>query len=291
MQLREQGKLDLDDPVKTYLPWFEVTYPSGESSVITIRNLLQHSSGLPDTMPAMIGWVHYDDTTRDQTEVVRRHLAEFNKLKFEPGSKAVYSNLNYMLLGAIIEAVSGKSYETYITENILQPLSMSHTAFVYTSGMAGHEAAGTLPVIHLYTPLLPTLLDPKLLIRERDDKLFWLNRVYIDATPSTGLIGSASDVAQLMMAYLNRGSLNDHLILRPESISLLTDTTPIDGHGLGWFVDKSNLTRYLEHAGGGPGFATMMRLYPDRGIGIAILANGTDLNREGLMDLLANLEW
>jgi CubicO group peptidase (beta-lactamase class C family) len=134
-------------------------------------------------------------------------------------------------------------------------------------------------------------LDPKLLIRERHDKFFWLNRVYIDATPSTGLIGPASDVAQLMMAYLNHGSLDGNLILRPESVALLTDTAPVNGRGLGWFVNEANQTHYLEHAGGGPGFATMMRIYPDRGVGIAVLANGTDLNREGLMELLANLEW
>ena len=291
MQLREQGKLDLDDPVNKYLPWFEVTYPSDKSPIITVRNLLQHTSGLPDTIPAMVGWVHYDDVTLDQTEIVKKHLPEFSTLKFEPGSKAVYSNLNYMVLGAVIESISGQAYDEYITQNILQPLGMSQTGFVYMPTMAEHEAAGTLPVVHFYTPLLPTLLDPGALIRERQGKLLWLNRVYIDATPSTGLIGSAPDVAQLMMAYLNRGRLDGNLILHPESISLLTETAPIDGHGLGWFVNESNNVRYLEHAGGGPGFATMMRLYPDTELGIAILANGTDLARESLMDLLAIMDW
>ena len=291
MQLREQGKLDLDDPVTKYLPWFEVTYPSDKSSIITIRNLLQHTSGLPDTIPAMVGWVHYDDVTLDQTEIVKKHLPEFHTLKFEPGSKAMYSNFNYMILGAIIESISGQAYETYIAQNILKPLGMSRTGFVYTPAMAEHEAAGTLPVVHFYTPLLPTLLDPGALIRERQGKLLWLNRVYIDATPSTGLIGSAPDVARLMMAYLSRGTLDGNLILHPESISLLTETAPIDGHGLGWFVNESNNTGYLEHAGGGPGFATMMRLYPDTELGIAILANGTDLARENLMDLLAIMNW
>jgi CubicO group peptidase (beta-lactamase class C family) len=95
-----------------------------------------------------------------------------------------------MVLGAIIESVSGQTYETYITQNVLQPLGMSQTGFVYTPAMAEHEAAGTLPVVHFYTPLLPTLLDPGTLIRERQGKLLWLNRVYIDATPSTGLIGA-----------------------------------------------------------------------------------------------------
>lgn len=291
MQLQDQGKLNLDDPVIKYLPWFEVNHPSSKSSPVTIRNLLQHTSGLPDTMPAMIGWVHYNDAARSQTEIVKSHLTEFNTLKFEPGEKAVYSNFNYMVLGAIIESVSGQPYEAYITNNILEPLGMSQTNFVYTPAMVKHEAAGTLPLVHFYTPLLPTLLDTNALVRERQGKLLWLNRVYIDATPSTGLIGSAPDVARLMMAYLNRGILDGKRILNPESVSTLTETAPIDGHGLGWFVSEVNGSHFLVHAGGGPGFATIMRLYPDRGFGIVILANGTDLDRDGLLDLLANMNW
>ena len=291
MQLQEQGELNLDNPVTQYLPWFDVTYPSDTSPVITVRHLLQHTSGLPDTIPAMIGWVHYDDATRNQTEIVKKYLPDFKKLKFAPGEKAIYSNFNYMVLGAIIEAVSGQSYETYITENILEPLGMSQTGFVYTPFMGKHEAYGTLPVVHFYTPLLPTLLDTSLLIRERQGKLLWLNRVYIDATPSTGLIGPSTDVARFMLAYLNRGSLNGNQLLQPASISMLTETPPIDGHGLGWVVGNSTNALYLEHAGGGPGFATIMRLYPNKGTGFAILANGTDLDRDGLMDLLATMEW
>ncbi len=291
MQLQEQGNLNLDDEVRKHLPWFEVNYPSTTSPAITIRNLLQHTSGLPDPIPAMIGWVHYTDETFDQTDVLKKYLPEFNTLKFEPGTKAVYGNLNYMVLGAVIEAVSGQSYETYITENILQPLGMSQTSFIYSRAMAEHEAAGTLPVIHFFTPLLPTLLDTNTLIRERDGKMLWMNRVYIDATPSTGLIGSAPDAAKLMMAYLNRVTPNGQLILLPESISTLTNTAPLDGRGLGWAVGESNGERYLEHGGGGPGFAAIMRLYPDDRLGIAILSNGTDLDRDGLADLIKSLKW
>jgi CubicO group peptidase (beta-lactamase class C family) len=89
-----------------------------------------------------------------------------------------------------------------------------------------------------------------------------------------------------MMMYLNRGALNSEQVLSPESVSTLTVTSPIDGRGLGWYVGESDGERYLEHMGGGPGFATTMRLYPETGIGIAILANGTDLDRDGLAELL-----
>ena len=291
MQLQEQGKLTLDDEVTKHLPWFDVNYPSNTSSKITIRHLLQHTAGLKNPIPAMIGWVHYDDKTPNQTDILKKYLPEFNSLEFEPGTKVVYSNSNYMVLGAIIEAASGQTYETYITENILQPLGMTQTSFVYLPSMAEHEAAGSLPVVHFFTPLLPTLLDTSTLVRERSGKLFWLNRIYIEATPPTGLIGSVPDVAKLMMAYLNRGTLNGQSILSPQSISTLTNTLPINGRGLGWAVGDSDGELYLEHGGGGPGFATTMRLYPESGIGIVILTNGTDLDRDGLADLLKTITY
>jgi D-alanyl-D-alanine carboxypeptidase len=291
MQLREQGKLDLDDLVTKYLPWFKVNYISDARTPITIRQLLQHTSGLPDSVPSMAGWVHYSDEIYNQTEVLKQHLPEFNTLKFEPGTKAVYSNVNYMVLGAVIEAASGQSYESFITENILRPLGMSQTGFVISPAMADHEAAGTLAVVHPYTPLLPTLLSPTALVRERGGKLLWLNRFYIDATPSTGLIGSAPDVARFMLAYLNDGTLDGKSILRPDSISMLMETPPVDGRGLGWAIGETNGERYLEHMGGGAGFATTMRLYPANNLGIAILTNGTELDRTGLTDLLHSLDW
>jgi D-alanyl-D-alanine carboxypeptidase len=303
LQLSERGQLTLDDPITQHLPWFSVQAPSASSRPITVRHLLNHSSGLPDTVPAMIGWVHYDDAPRNQTELVKRHLAGFSKLRFEPGSKAIYSNLNYMLLGAVIEAVSGRSYESYISEEILKPLHMEQTGFVYSEAMVQVEAAGTLPVVHLYTPLLPFLLDTSQLIRERSRGIFWLHRVYIDVTPSTGLIGPAPDVARLMLAYLNGGELDGARILSPESVALMTSESHISGegpnmasysggrHGLGWYIIPAGTQPRLQHDGAGPGFATTMRLYPEKGLGIAILANGTDLDRDGLADRLAEVEW
>lgn len=291
LQLQERGKLNIDDLVVKHLPWFEVKYPSTDSPALTIRHLLQHSSGLPDTVPAMAGWVHYDDVTPNQTGVVKKYLPEFNILKFEPGTQAVYSNLNYMVLGAIIEATSGQTYEAFVTDNILQSLGMSQTNFVYSPAMVEHAAAGSLPLVHMYTALLPTLLDPNALIRERNGTLMWMNRFYIEATPSTGLIGSAPDVAKFMLMVLNHGMYNEVQVLSPESISMLTETSPIDGRGLGWYVGESDGGRYLEHMGGGAGFATTMRLYPEIALGIAILANGTDLDRAGLADLLKSTDF
>lgn len=117
-----------------------------------------------------------------------------------------------------------------------------------------------------------------------------MNRFYIETTPSTGLIGPASDVAKFMRMYLNRGTLNGELVLLPESIATLTETLPIDGRGLGWLVGESNGERFIDHAGG-TGFATIMRPYPESDLGIVILANGTDLDRDGLVELIKRLNW
>lgn len=302
LQLHEQQRLNIDDPVVDYLPGFQVKAPTG-SQPITLRHLLNHSSGLPDPIPAMIGWVHYSDELVNQSALVNHHLPQYNQLNFAPGSKATYTNLGYMVLGAVIEAVSGQSYEAYVSEHILRPLGMTQTDFLYTPAMRGHEASGSQPVVHLFTPLLPFFLDTGALIRERAGRVLWLNQVYIDASPPSGLIGPAPDVARLLLAYLNEGELDGMRILAQQSVALMTGASHVLGegpnmaaytnghHGLGWYVIPESQRRRLQHDGAGPGFATTMRLYPEAELGIAILANGADLDRDGLADRLAQIDW
>lgn len=303
LQLQERGRLHLDDPVTTYLPAFQVQTPPGSSQPITIRHLLNHSSGLPDPVPAMIGWVHYADEWVDQTALLARHLPHYNQLSFAPGSKARYSNLGYMVLGAVIEAVSGQAYADYVREQILRPLGMTQTDFLYTPALQLHEASGSQPVVHLYTPLLPFLLEPKALIRERSGRTLWLNRVYTDPLPSSGLIGSAPDAARLLLTYLNGGELDGVRILSPQSIAMMTNESHLLGegpnmaayahgqHGLGWYVIPEGKSMRLQHHGSGPGFATTLHLYPQAGLGIVLMANGTDLDRDGIAARLAQLDW
>ncbi|MEJ2710817.1 MAG: serine hydrolase [Anaerolineales bacterium] len=167
LQLQEKGLLDIDDPVEKYLPFFQVEYKGTQIHEITIHQLLSHTSGLPDPVPAIIGWVHYEDKIYDQTELVKQNLPDYNQLKYAPGSDSSYSNLGYMVLGAVIEAVSGQSYENYVIEHVLKPANMSQTNFLYTDTMQKHEAFGSQPLINLYTPMLLFLMDIKPLIRER----------------------------------------------------------------------------------------------------------------------------
>jgi CubicO group peptidase (beta-lactamase class C family) len=289
LQLAEQGKLSLDDPVVDHLPFFQVEYPSADSEVITIRHLLNHTSGLPDMIPDMLGWVHTEDMTMDQTAILKTQLPSFNTLKYEPGRDAAYTNLSYLVLGAVIEAVSGQSYEAYIRENVLQPLAMNDTDFIYRDEMAAHEAMGSHPFVSVFTPMLPFLLDMDALVSQRVGTQYWFKRVYLDVTPSTGLIGSAPDAAVLMLDLLR----DEPQLLTAESTAAMQPTGDQPGERpLGWAeFGQENGRSWVQHRGGGPGFATVMRLYPEEDLGVLIMANNTNLDNDGLAELMASLDW
>jgi len=192
-----------------------------------------------------------------------------------------------MVLGAVIESVTGEPYEDYIREHVLTPLSMENTGFLYPGQMSGKVAAGSHPIASVYTPLLPFLLDMKPLIREREGAQFWFNPLYIDVTPSTGLIGSVDEAVLLARALLARSEL-----LSPESHRLLLPQgSGPTGRPLGWAEYSTDGRLWVQHSGGGPGFATVMRLYPDENLGIVIMANNTDLPREELVGAFADLDW
>ena len=286
LQLAEQGLVDLDAPVEDYLPYFE-TADGKYQGRVTIRQLLRHTSGLPDNVPAIVGWVHTEDVVYDQVEQVRTYMPDYNQLKYDPDSKAVYTNFGYMVLGAVIAEVSGQSYESYVVEHILEPAQMNQTGFLYASDVELDEAVGSHPVVNMMTPILPFLLDMDTIVRERVGLTLWFNRLYLDVTPSSGLIGPADDVARLLAALQDPG-----LLLSADSLAAMQPT----GNGpterpLGWAEYGMEDQVWVQHSGGGPGFATVARMYPDKGLGIILMANGTNLDRDGLSAALANLPW
>ena len=122
MQLREQGKLRLDDPVAKYLPWFRVKPASPDDPPITIEELLTHSSGLP--REAGSHWTTFDFPTTDQL----RGLMPERLAPFAPEVRWKYSNLAYSIAGLVIEAVSGQKWADYIQQHIYQPLGMTSSS-------------------------------------------------------------------------------------------------------------------------------------------------------------------
>jgi CubicO group peptidase (beta-lactamase class C family) len=310
LQLQEQGRLNIDDPVAEYVPFFDVEYPSESSETVTIRHLMNHSSGLRNNVPEVLSWVHFHgDPEWNQTELIKQKFPDYAELAYEPGSQGVYTNVGYMVLAAIIEAASGQTYQEYMTDHIFEPLGMEQTSWTYQEATISREAAGSSPTVDYQALMLPLLIDRekrRALTRERIDGVTWFNRVYTDQKGPTGPISSATDVARFVMAFLNEGELDGHRILSEGSIAMMTHeshvlpgNTPEAAsyrdydqmfHGLGWYVVK-NHTFFLAHSGGGPGFASDMRLYPDRELGMVVVANGTYLPRREILDLVASLDW
>jgi len=134
-------------------------------------------------------------------------------------------------------------------------------------------------------------LDARALVRRQQGRLLLLERMYLDATPPSGLIGSASDAARLMLAYLGGGELDGTRVLPTAAVRIMTYAGRVGNRGLGWSFLQEDGRLYIQHPGGGPGFATLMRLYPEEQLGIVLLANGTDLDHNGLANLLGSIAW
>ncbi len=300
LQLAEERKLRLDDSVARHLTFFKVRYPSAASRPVTVENLLNHSSGLPDPGLEIMSWIHHDgEPPVNQTDMVKKVLPGFSKLKFEPGDHAEYTNLGYMVLGAIIEKVSGQTYESYIREHILDPLGMTRTDFIYTKPMEPYEAAGSHPLFDKLTVFVPFLAGSY--VRELSGDHLWFKRVYTDQTPPSGLIGSAADAAKLVAAYLNGGELNGRRILSRESVVAMTERAHVGGkpgggqpghkRGIGWGIRSVGGRLALEHEGGGLGFGTMIRLYPREKLGLVLFTNDMTSNSRQVIDLASALNW
>ncbi|MFI5183225.1 MAG: serine hydrolase domain-containing protein [Vicinamibacteria bacterium] len=304
-QLEEGGRLRLDDPVAKHLPFFRVTYPSPYSPEVTLRQLLNHSSGIPNNVPALVGWIHHADAPRlDQTAYIARVLPDYSKLAFEPGDHGEYTNLGYMLLGAVIEAASGESYEDYVRRHLLQPLGMGRTDFVYTEAMLADAATASHPSPSMESVLLPLLVSHwSSYVRETAHGRMWLNRFYANSAPPTGLIGPATDAARFASAVLDGGERAGRRILSDASVKrMFTETTvtarhgeadlyPGTRYGLGWHIVPEGTRLRIQHRGGGPGFGSEMRLYPTEHMGMVVIANDTTYDRDVILDLAARLEW
>jgi CubicO group peptidase (beta-lactamase class C family) len=287
MQLVERGALGLDDPVERYLP--EFPRPRAGWPQVRVRHLLSHSAGLANPLP--IRWVHpAGKPGREPHEFTLELLARHEKLRFAAGSKASYSNLGYIALGEVITAAAGQRYEDHVRQHILAPLGMTRTAFSYRPAMAGGGGAATGYQSRL-SPLTPVLrgLLPDGITGANQGRFLSFRPFYVEGAAYGGLIGSARDAARFMSVHLNGGSAGGVRLLAPEGVAQMQVIAARGRRmdvGLGWFrrhARRKGGERYLEHVGGGAGFFNLMRIYPDRGLGVLIMGNVTRYDQEHLV--------
>jgi CubicO group peptidase (beta-lactamase class C family) len=275
LQLADRGQLDLDGPVATLVP--EFPWRHGGSRV-TSRHLLSHSAGLANPIP--IGWVRSADAPAEDLDAfTARLLKKHSRLRGEPGSRASYSNLGYLVLGEVIQAASGAPYVDYVRAQILEPLGMTTTDFVYRADMAPRAATGYQPRFNISTPLL-RLMTPAGIFEHRVGKFWALSRFCVQGAPYGGLIGTVRDATRFLALHVDPQAHPD--VLSEDAVLAMQQTTAHGRKldvGLGWFrrrSDPPNARHYWEHLGGGGGFFNAMRVYPELKLGLVAMGNLTN---------------
>jgi len=270
MQLVERGKLSLDDPVQNYLPDFVLD--DDRFRQITVRQMLSHTSGMPDTDD--YGWdrPEYDDQALERYV----HNLANEKLIAAPGDKFSYSNIAYEVLGLLISRTSGLSFEDYTKENILRPLDMNASTFLKMEVAPEHATAP-----HILLP--PTVVSPE----------YPYNRAH---APSSTLHSSALELCNWALMNLNRGEFQGHHILQARSLEQMWQPYqptgpqyPDEFVGLSWFIDTSRDDRRIGHSGADIGFQSDIVLVPDRSLAVIVLANTIPAPVNTLADTIVDL--
>ncbi len=258
MQLIEAGKIELDAPIQRYLPWFRVADPKA-SAQMSVRHLLNQTSGLP-TIAGLKNLFNVDNRP-DATERQACSLSSL-VLSRPVGAKFEYSNLNYNLLGLIIEAASGESYADYIQRHIFEPMEMSHS---YTTKAAARQNGLAMGHRRWFGFSIPAPNLP-------------IVRSYLAAGQ---LISCVEDMARYLGIYLNHGQYGTKQILSAEGIEeLIRPEAKIHemgryfGHyAMGWNNQGYGEARIVSHSGSLPDFGSLIALIPEQNKGFVLLYN------------------
>lgn len=241
LQLQEKGLLNLEDPISKYTG-FEI-----DDQVITIHQLLTHTSGLPREGK----YVGKDFVTLEEHAKYIKGL----DLTFKPGEKQAYSNAGYILLAYIIEEITGDTYIDYMTENIFKPLDMKQTYFGMDAAYHNGEAIGYR------------------LLKDNPMKLSIYN--------FSNIIGSGNiySTTKDLFKY-DRSFYNEKLISRKSINGIMSpqwgDT--MNGYGYGWELSKRYDYQKISHGGviGGGGYTSLMIKYPKEEYVLIFLTNNSE---------------
>lgn len=259
LQLRDQGKLQLDDPVVGHLPWFNMPSPYADAPAITIRHLLTHTAGLPREA-AFPYWTdgQFPTLAQIQASVGQQVTA------VPPETRFKYSNLGLSLAGAIVAQAASLPYEAYVQEHILRPLGMSST-FVETID-PHHErlAVG-------YGRRLPGRLEREIM-------------PFTDCqgiTPAANMATTVTDLARFASFHLGDGVVEGRRLLRQSTLREMQRVHWLNpdwqsGYGLGFSITRQNNKTYIGHGGAVLGYRTLLRLCPAEGTAVVVLTNADD---------------
>lgn len=274
MQLRDQGKLSLHDPIAKHLPWFTMK-PAEGGREATIAGALTHSAGLPRESDYPYWTGEFDFPTREK--IIERIAAQ--QALYPSDRYFQYSNLGLTLAGEVVAARSGETYDAYVRKHILEPLQLTST---YTEvpldekgkrlaqGFSAKRRDGTL------TPL----------------PLFQTRGI----APAAGFASTANDLARFAMWQFRARDAASDPVLDPRTLREMYRVHWVDPDwethwGIGFSTWKEGDNVFVGHGGSCPGFRTAVRLQPEKKLGVIVLANANGVNTglysKAIYDLVA----
>ena len=254
MQLVEQGKIDLDKPLVSYLPYF--TMQDNRYQHISIRQMLNHTSGIPDVED--YEW----DKPQFDADAAERYSRQFHNdsLDFAPGTDYSYSNAAFDILADVIAKVSGLTFETYMKQHIFEPVGMANSTF--------------------YQPEVPKSLATQPHIFDQSFKLqesptYPYNRKH---APSSTLQSNIDDMLKWAQLYLNKGTINGKRLFKESTYEqLIQPQVGIGGKDsicISWFARSLGSYKKYEHNGGDLGYKTHFAFLPEKSMAIVVMTNG-----------------
>ena len=254
MQLAEQGKLDLDRDVNTYL---DFKIPEAFGKPITLKNLLTHTPGFEEVIKDL-----FVDTSKQMSlgQYLKTHIP---RRIYPPGTVSAYSNYGAALAGHIVERVSSRPFNQYVDEHIFKPLGMTHSTFEQP---------------------LPNSLAAQMSNGYRGASEGPKPFEGVGPGPAGSLTSSATDMARFMTAHLQGGQYAGARILRPETVSLmhsrLYDLNPAaNGMAYGFYEESRNGHRIIAHSGDTELFHSSLHLMPDANLGFFVSYNSAGIGK------------
>lgn len=246
MLLVQDGKLGLDNKINRYLENAPANWQE-----VTVRQLLTHTSGIKDHLNEMSAHAEEGTTPADMIAVLGKL-----PLNFTPGSNAFYSNTGYLVLGMIIQKISGKSYNEFMTERIFRPLGMTHTRRNIPDEIIPNRTAGYFwneGKLHNGPFIQPALFD----------------------NADAGLLSTVLDLARWDAALYGDSLLSATSRTQMWSAVKLNDGST-QSYGFGWKLAEVNDHRLICHDGNRPDTSTFLGRYVDDKITVIVLANLSD---------------
>ena len=289
MQLVDEGVIALDDPIQKYLPRFRAKYDD-KNVTVTILNLMNHSSGISDRSSEVRPLT--DDSYYEYTKANDIETVEYIELPYMPGSEAKYSSAEYIILSRVIEKAAGDDFGDLVTARIIEPAGMNRSGFTYTDEMAKDQVYGTMKMFSIVGIAMRMFMDSA--NKDHwDGTTQWLKQFDIGWLAAGGLVAPIHDMALFLSAYNNHKLMNE----KTKKIFLETPTVKVDAwmapqedihFGIGWYHIKDQGEFYYQHQGLGPGFRTMIRIYPKYDISFVILTSQTETDIDSWGDRLIN---